>query len=203
MNEHVAIPPPRVTRAAEGLPRRAWSVAEIEAMVAAGIIAADERFELIDGEAVPMSPKGAGHEWVKALLNEHLQRTRPEHCRIIPETTLYLDEFTFVEPDFCLVAAVPGPRRLFAADIFLAIEVADTSLAYDLARKIEVYAAHGVREVWVINSLTLVTRVHKALTDGVYAQVQEFAGDATLTPAAASDLVVQLTALGLYPTAGA
>ena len=46
----------RVTSAAEGLPRR-FTVAEVEAMVAAGVMEEDERVELI-GELVPMSPKG-------------------------------------------------------------------------------------------------------------------------------------------------
>ena len=56
---------PPTTQAAEGLPRRPWTVAEIEAAVAAGIIDEDERFELLGGEVVPMSPKGARHELVK------------------------------------------------------------------------------------------------------------------------------------------
>ena len=42
MNVSVA---PRLTRAAEGLPRRRFTVAEVEAMVAAGIIDEDERVE--------------------------------------------------------------------------------------------------------------------------------------------------------------
>ena len=48
----------RVTMAAEGLPRRRFTVAEVEAMVAAGVMEEDERVELIGGELVPMSPKG-------------------------------------------------------------------------------------------------------------------------------------------------
>ena len=57
-----------VTRAAEGLARRSFTVAEIRRMVEAGIIAEDENFELIDGELVPMSPKGNQHEVIKAAL---------------------------------------------------------------------------------------------------------------------------------------
>ncbi len=56
---------PATTQAAEGLPRRRWTVAQIEEMVAKGIILEDERFELIGGEIVPMSPKGIRHELVK------------------------------------------------------------------------------------------------------------------------------------------
>jgi len=58
----------RVTTAAEGLPRRRFTVAEVEAMVAAGVMDEDERVELIGGELVPMSPKGNHHEVVKTAL---------------------------------------------------------------------------------------------------------------------------------------
>jgi hypothetical protein len=41
----------RVTSAAEGLPRRRFTVAEVEAMVAAGVMEEDERVELIGGSS--------------------------------------------------------------------------------------------------------------------------------------------------------
>src|SRR6516165_10821840 len=48
--------PPKqlTTTAAEGLPRRRFTVEEIEQITAAGIFLEDERFELIGGEIVPM-----------------------------------------------------------------------------------------------------------------------------------------------------
>jgi len=49
------------------------------------VIDEDERFELIGGEVVPMSPKGARHEWIKGELNRFLQRVAPAHLSIIPE----------------------------------------------------------------------------------------------------------------------
>jgi hypothetical protein len=42
------------TCAAEGLPRRAFTVAEVERMVEVGLIEEDERLELLGGELVPM-----------------------------------------------------------------------------------------------------------------------------------------------------
>jgi Uma2 family endonuclease len=69
MNEHLRPNRfPATTQAAEGLPRRRWTVAEIEAMVAQGIILEDERFELVGGEVVPMSPKGRRHEILRGEL---------------------------------------------------------------------------------------------------------------------------------------
>src|SRR5690348_9063310 len=105
MNEHLPkglLVEPRTTMAAEGMQRRVWTVAEVEAMVAAGIIDEDERFEMIGGEVVPMSPKGARHEMVKIELNRHLQQTNLDDLSIAPETTLRLDDISFVEPDFCV-----------------------------------------------------------------------------------------------------
>jgi hypothetical protein len=75
---------PTTTQAAKGLARRRFSVAEIKRMVADGIIAEDERLELMGGELVPMSPKGNRHEVVKKGLQQHwiplvglLRRARP------------------------------------------------------------------------------------------------------------------------------
>ena len=70
-----------VTTAAEGLPRRRFTVAEVEAMVAAGVMDEDERVELIGGELVPMSPKGNQHEVVKTALLDRWYRLRPERSR--------------------------------------------------------------------------------------------------------------------------
>src|SRR5208282_5676489 len=95
-------PAPRVTRAAEGMPRRRFTVAEVEAMVEAGILDEDERVELIGGELVPMSPKGNQHEVFKSALNFRWCRLCPPTCRLTQETTLRLFQDTYLEPDFVI-----------------------------------------------------------------------------------------------------
>ena len=187
------------TLAAEGMPRRAWSVAEIEAMVAAGIIPENERFELIGGEVVPMSPKGARHEMVKIELNEHFQQSRPKGVRIAPETTLRLDDKAFLEPDFCVFPRAISPGDMRGYDVLLAIEVADSSLSYDRGRKIGIYAAYGIPEVWVIDVNTLVTRVHRRLGGEGYAQVFEVAAEDSVASVRAPEIAMSLAALGLTP----
>lgn len=201
MNERFRLDPPwpATTQAAEGMRRRPWTVAEIEAMVKAGIIDEDERFELIGGEVVPMSPKGARHEMVKIDLNRHLQRTAADDLRIAPETTLRLDEISFVEPDFCVFPRTISPGDMRGYDVLLAIEVADTSLRYDLGRKISTYAAYGIPEVWVINANTLVTRVHRALGVAGYRDVAEFGPETELEAVRVPSIRVSLAALGLTP----
>ena len=95
----------RVTSAAEGLPRRRFTVAEVEAMVAAGVMEEDERVELIGGELVPMSPKGIRHEVVKRRCCV-AGFARAGRDSLTPETTFRLSEDTYLEPDVVIY-----PRR--------------------------------------------------------------------------------------------
>jgi Uma2 family endonuclease len=200
MNEHLRPDRlPGTTQAAEGLPRRRWSVAEIEAMVAKGILDEDERFELIGGEVVPMSPKGARHELVKIALNRFFQRAAPDHLEIAPETTLRLDKDTFVEPDFCVFPRGLDLKALNGGAVLLAVEVAGSSLAYDTGRKSRIYAAYGVREVWVINANTLVTRVFRQMGPRGYKSARNKAYGRRLEPEHAPELAVSLVDLGLVP----
>ncbi len=200
MNEVFRPSPPRkTTRAAEGMERRAWSVAEIESMVRAGILADNERIELVGGEIVPMSPKGARHEWIKRQLLPFFLSVVPANLEVVPETTLHLDDNSFLEPDFCVFRKGLAPEAVTGPELLLAIEVADTSLIYDLGRKIGIYAAFGVREVWVINAKTLVTRVHRRLAAEGYAHVVDEPPSQMLTPALAPELAVRLADIGLVP----
>jgi Uma2 family endonuclease len=86
---------------------------------------------------------------------------------------LRLDKDSFVEPDFCVFRRGLDLRLLDGEAVLLAVEVADTSLAYDLGRKIGINAAYGVPEVWVINATTLVTRVHRARAPSGYSEMTD------------------------------
>ena len=190
---------PLTTQAAEGLPRRRFTVAEIEAMTRAGVLSDDERIELIGGEVVPMSPKGAVHEAIKFELNRFFQRAAPDHLTIAQETTLRLDAATFLEPDFCVFRRHLDPRQLDGPAVLLAVEVADSSLTYDRGRKISVYAAFGVREVWVIDARRVVTWVYRHLGAEGYVDVFDEPATALLTPTLAPELAVRLADLGVGP----
>ncbi len=192
---------PLVTQAADGMPRRCFSVAEIEEMVRVGILDEDERFELIGGEVVPMSPKGARHEWIKIELNRFFQRAAPDNLAVAPETTLRLDSHTFLEPDFCVFRRGLDLAALDGAAVLLAVEVADSSLNYDKGRKIGVYAAYGVREVWVIDAKRATTWIHRKLGAQGYAEVVEHPTETRVTPMLAPELAVRLTDLGVEPAA--
>ena len=184
------------TRAAEGLPRRSFTVAEILRMVEAGIIAEDENFELIEGEIVPMSPKGNQHEVIKSALTRILAKTAPDDLRLGVESSVYLDERTFVEPDLCLYPLRLMPKDVKGEDILLAVEVAGASLGYDRGLKARLYARYGVSELWVVEAETRETWVHRQPhADGQWGSVERVAADRPLSPAALPEISVRMADL--------
>jgi Uma2 family endonuclease len=164
----------RVTSAAEGLPRRRFTVAEVEAMVAAGVMEEDERVELIGGELVPMSPKGSRHEVVKAALLRRWYRASPDEFSSVPETTFRLSEDTYLEPDVVIYPRTSGIRGLSANNVLLVVEIADSSLRYDVGRKAALYASFGIRELWVIDAVRLTTRVFREPAADIYRDTRDF-----------------------------
>jgi Uma2 family endonuclease len=201
MNEHLRPNRfPGTTQAAEGLPRRRWTVAEIEAMVAKGIILEDERFELIGGEVVPMSPKGIRHEVVKKALQQHwFPLIAGSPVDLITETTLYIGVDEFREPDFLFWPRSLALKDVTAASALLIVEVADTSLSYDLRTKAPAYASLGLPEYWVIDANTLMTAIHRRPRPAGYPKPCEAGPSELLEPMLAPQLAVRLADLGLTP----
>jgi Uma2 family endonuclease len=188
---------PRTTQAAEGLMRRRWTTAEIEAMVDAGVILDDERFELIGGEVVPMSPKGDRHELLKISLTNFWVKRIPDDLRLAPETTFRLDEDTFLEPDFVFYRTSTGLVNLRPENALLTVELSDSSLGYDLGRKARLYASFGIRELWVMDAVKLVTHIHRRPGIEGYEEKTTASPDDLLTPSFAPQLAVALGSLTL------
>jgi Uma2 family endonuclease len=172
----------RTTTAAEGLPRRRFTIADVESMIEAGVVDRDERIELVGGELVPMSPKGRHHEILKTGLLQHWYRIAPVDTLLTPETTLWISDDTYVEPDIVIYSRATGLIGLTPANALLIVEIADSSLPYDMARKPQLYASHGVQELWVINALDLSTRIFREPAAAGYAEILDFAPFDKLSP---------------------
>ncbi|MGH6815786.1 MAG: Uma2 family endonuclease [Hyphomicrobiaceae bacterium] len=183
------------TQAADGFPRRRWTVAELEKMIAAGILQEDERIELVGGEVVAMSPKGRRHEVLRTELLVYWARVLPADLKIASETPLRLGDDTEPEPDLIVYPSTLLAPDLAAATVLLVVEVADSSLIYDLRAKAPIYAASGVPEYWVINANTLTTRVHRDPRPEGYASQTEVSAGGRLVPLLAPGLAVRLDEL--------
>jgi Uma2 family endonuclease len=152
--------------------RHRISVEAFHRMGETGILGPEDRVELIDGEIIDMSPIGAWHAAIVDILARHFGRCAGESLFVRCQNPLRLDDVNEPEPDIAILrpradfytTGHPGP-----ADVLLVIEVADTSLAYDLGTKVPLYARHGIPEVWVIDAATRRTRVFRQPTGGRYA----------------------------------
>jgi Uma2 family endonuclease len=190
----IFIPPPRrpTTRAAEGLPRWRWTVAEIEKMSADGYFHDDDRFELVGGEIVPMAAKGRRHEIIRGKLAFRFTKLAPDDVFVISEPQFNLADDTYLLPDILVHPVALDAPDVRGADALLVVEIAETSLRYDLNTKAPIYAANGVREYWVINAVTLATMVHKGPSGQSYGFVKEIAPSAVIAPLLVPALGVSL-----------
>jgi len=167
-----------VTTAAEGFPRRAFTVEDISRMIEAGVIHEDEKFELIEGEIVVREAKDFAHERIKSALTVAVCRALPADLTIGVETTLRLTNMIILEPDIAVF-----PKHLFKrstafvqldpGEAHLVIEVAASSLAYDKGLKARLYARHRVKEFWVIDANTSSTWVHAGPSGDGWTSVTE------------------------------
>jgi Uma2 family endonuclease len=191
-----------ITRAAEGFPRRAFTVDDISRMIEAGVLGEDENFELIEGDLVVMAAKHVGHDGIKNALNMALARSAPDGAFVAIECTLQLAMDILVEPDIAIVsrAVYAAARKSFARprpqDVPLLIEIAASSLAYDRGVKARLYARHGIREFWVIDADARITWVHTGPSGDTWSSIVERGPHDALTTPAVPGFSIRLADIG-------
>ena len=166
------------------MPRHQFTVAEYEQMVEAGILAEDDRVELIEGEIVRMSPIGARHALCVAVLTQYLVRQVPDDVLVFVQSPIRLPDDSEPQPDLAVIrhgnlgGILPTP-----ADVRLVIEVSDTTLAHDRDTKLPLYAAAGIPEAWLVDlAAGRIERHTEPGTTGYRAIIRAERGD-TLTSA--------------------
>lgn len=107
-----------------------------------------------------MSPKGPGHELVREELTFRFTKSAPLGIFVAAEPQLNLSADTYTVPDILVRPAAIKTPDLRGNGALLLVEIADSSLGYDIETKAPIYASNGIPEYWVINALTLMTTVH-------------------------------------------
>jgi Uma2 family endonuclease len=174
---------------------RRWTLAEFERLTEFGILTENDRIELIGGELVPMSPKGNRHELVCGALHNWLRRNLPGDIDYHPKPGWRADAANYFEPDFLVGPAGFNRTSIRPKDLLLLIEVAHSSLAFDTATKAGQYSLLGVREYWVVNAVSLATRVHRVPSAAGFAEVVPVAPNDPLTALLVPSLTVRLADL--------
>lgn len=132
---------------------RGFTVAEYLALGVAGILAKEERVELLNGEIIRMAPIGNRHlnsvDWLADLLQASIGR----RAMVQVQGSILLDDATAPEPDIAVIrrGSINDIGPVMPSDVYLLVEVADSSLEYDLGEKLARYTAAGIPEVWVAN----------------------------------------------------
>lgn len=119
----------------------------------------EERVELVGGVLILMSPQKPPHAGVVIMLNEMLVLQVHDRYAIACQAPIELDEVSQPLPDL-MVLPRGDYRSDNPADALLIIEVADSSLHFDLSEKARRYAMAGTPLYWVVDVTDKVVHVH-------------------------------------------
>ena len=134
--------------------RYLFSVDEFARMGEAGIFAEDDRVELIGGEVREMTPIGAQHAGVVSRLTELFVTRAAGRAHVSVQNPIRLDRYTEPRPDLVVARRRRShytDRHPDADDVYLVVEVADSSLRYDRAQKVPRYGKAGIPETWLVD----------------------------------------------------
>lgn len=119
-----------------------------------GILDPNERTELIAGQITLMAAKGTPHVTSLHLLANALRDQLGSTALIRTQDPIQLDDFSEPEPDLAIVKGTvldyaehhPRPDQ-----VYLVVEVADSTLKQDCEIKDKLYAQAGITEYWVLD----------------------------------------------------
>lgn len=170
-----------------------FTVEQFERMGEAGVLDPDERYELLDGEVVPMSPIGARHAAAVDRSYQVLLLKLVDRASLRGQHPVKLLPRSLPQPDL----AVTRRRRDFyegghptAEDVLLLIEVADSSLRFDRLVKLPIYAHHRIPEVWIVDLADGLVHIHREPVEGEYRDVRTVRRGETFSPQAFPDVTL-------------
>ncbi len=171
--------------------RRKFTVEQFHKMAESGILNEDDRVELIRGEIIEMAAIGLKHAACVNRLSNFLAWKLGNRVITSVQNPVELDETSEPQPDVVLLK----PREDFYAsarpqpkDVFLIIEVADSTIKYDREVKLPLYAEQAVVEVWLVDINEECVEVYREPANGVYKNVQKFSRGESLIIQAFGDV---------------
>jgi Uma2 family endonuclease len=133
---------------------RRFTLDEYHHLIELGFFHENERVELIRGELVQMVAKGTAHTTCCSNLIRELARLIAGKAELRCQDPINLPSGSEPEPDFAIIRSTPDnylSAHPTPADIFLVIEIADSSLNYDRDIKMPLYAEAEISHYWIFN----------------------------------------------------
>ncbi|HYH81943.1 MAG TPA: Uma2 family endonuclease [Longimicrobium sp.] len=164
-----------------------WTYEQYLALSHAGILAEDERTELLDGKIVSMTPVGHRHVYIVDNLVALLGPWAPGRAILRVQSPVRFNTVDAPQPDVTLLRLHPDRYRSREAgpwDALLMVEVADSSVVRDREIKGPMYARAAVPEFWLVDVNRGSVVVHMNPVAGEYTSVREYSHrDAWNSPA--------------------
>ncbi len=178
-----------------GVYRRRLSSDEFQQMGEKGILDEDERIELIDGEMYSMAAIGARHFRVVTVLSNMLWGQCGKGTYVSVQNPIRLNDATMPQPDIAIVQRRYYDSLPIPGDVYIAIEVADSSRDSDLELKFPRYAAAGIPEAWLVDLVANIIERHSDPHDGRYQKIIVARIGDTLTSTVLSNVAIPVTAV--------
>ena len=175
---------------------RPINVAEYHCMAEAGVFHPEERVELIAGQLVKMAAKGTAHTVTLRRINRLFTRFSLQiEVMVQIQDPIVLNDYSEPEPDLALLRV--DPREYIdahptAADTYLVIEVADSSLKYDSETKGKLYAQSNIADYWVLDVVKRKLYVFRQPTNQGYQSEVILTEDASVSPLQFPDLTISI-----------
>jgi Uma2 family endonuclease len=167
-------------------------------MAEAGILAQDDRVELIGGEIFDMTPIGSAHAGKTNRLNRLFARAAADGLALVSvQSPLRLDAYNEPEPDVMLLKPREDDyqgRHPGAPDVLLLVVLSDRSLVHDRGTKLPRYAKFGVPEVWIVDLRGAAIEVYREPAGDSYAQ-KERRTTGALAPVLVPSVAIDVGAL--------
>lgn len=133
-------------------PVRRFSVEEYRRLGEIGVLAEDDRVELLEGWIIPKMNLNPPHSVCVQLVDDAIRKVLPEGWCVRVQDAVSTND-SEPEPDVAVVRGAirdfterhPGPK-----DIGVLVEVADTSLTRD-RYKCQLYGGAGIAVYWLVN----------------------------------------------------
>jgi len=175
-----------------------YNIADYHRMAESGILSAQDHVELIQGEVTDMAPIGSQHAGIVKKLSYLFSQAVAHSAIVSIQDPVILSDLSEPQPDIALLHyredfyCNAHPR---AEDIYLLIEVADSTLRYDRTVKLPLYAQAGIPEVWIVNVEGKALEVYQQPVDGLYQQRQQLEELGEITPIALPEVTLELKSL--------
>ncbi|MBW4550694.1 MAG: Uma2 family endonuclease [Aphanocapsa sp. GSE-SYN-MK-11-07L] len=181
---------------------RRFTVSEYHRMSELGILVPTERTELVNGQIIAMAAKGTLHTSAVLLTQDLLSDRLGKRVFVKSQDPIRLNDDSEPEPDIVLAVRDPlaySDHHPTAAEVLLVIEIADSSLKYDLETKAPLYAKAGISEYWVLDVVERKLHVFRQPGELEYQRQTILAETLEIAPLAFPDCAIAIRDL-LPPT---